>query len=77
MIEAQQFVDILYAGQNVISNEHFTVTEKTGITEEFVCNNNRDCEDVKLEPYEIYNQVNVNIVGETLILRIIFLLMFD
>ena len=51
------FLDNLYAGQNVISNEHFTVIEKTEITEEFVCNNNSDCEDVKLEPYEIYDQV--------------------
>ena len=50
LIEAEQFVDILYVGQNVISNEHFTVIEDTGITEEFVCNNNSDCEDVKLEP---------------------------
>ena len=57
LIEAEQFVDILYVGQNVISNEHFTVIEDTGITEEFVCNNNSDCEDVKLEPYEIYDQV--------------------
>ena len=30
--------------------------EDTGITEEFVCNSNSDCEDVKLEPYEIYDQ---------------------
>ena len=59
LIEAEQFVDILYVGQNVISNEHFTVIEDTGITEEFVCNNNSDCEDVKLEPYEIYDQVFV------------------
>ena len=57
MIEAQQFVDILYAGQNVISNEYFRVIEKTGVAEEFVCNNNSDCEDVKLETYEIYDQV--------------------
>ena len=57
LIEAQQFVDILFVGQNVISNEHFTVIEKTGITEEFVCNNNSDSEDVKLEPYEIHDQV--------------------
>ena len=40
LIEAEQFVDILYVGQNVISNEHFTVIEDTGIAEEFVCNNN-------------------------------------
>ena len=64
MIEAQQFVDILYTGQNVISNEHFTVREDTGITEEFVCNNNSDCEDVKLEPYEIYDQVKCQYCGK-------------
>ena len=59
LIEAEQFVDILYVGRNVISNEHFTVIEDTGITEEFVCNNNSDCEDVKLEPYKIYDQVKL------------------
>ena len=42
MIEDEQFVDILYVGQHVISNEHFTVIEDTGITEEFICNNNSD-----------------------------------
>ena len=26
LTEAEQFVDIQYVGQNVISNEHFTVT---------------------------------------------------
>ena len=36
-----------------------TVIEDTGITEEFVCNNNSDCEDVKLEPYKIYDQVKL------------------
>ena len=58
LAEAEQFVDILYGRQNVlnISNEHFTVIEDTGVTEEFVCNNNSDCDDVKLEPYEIYDQ---------------------
>ena len=64
LIEAEQFVDILYVGQNVISNEHFTVIEDTGITEEFVCNNNSDCEDVKLEPYEIYDQVKCQYCGK-------------
>ena len=34
------FVDFLYGRQNAISNEHFT--------DVFVCNNNDDCEDVKL-----------------------------
>ena len=51
---------------NVISNEHFTVIEDTGVTEdkEFICNNNSDCEDVKLEPYEIYDQVKCEFCGK-------------
>ena len=40
-----------------IDNRNFTVREVTEVTDEFVCNNNSDCEDVKLEPYEIYDQV--------------------
>ena len=51
--EAQQFVDILYGVRKVLSNKHFTVIEDTAVTEEFVCNNNSDCKDIKLEPYEI------------------------
>ena len=58
LAEAQEFVDILY-DREVVNYKHFTVIEDTGITEEFVCNNNSDCEDVKLEPYEIYDQVFV------------------
>ena len=48
--EAEQFVDILYGRQNIlnISNEHFTVIEDTGVTEEFVCNNNSDCDDIRV-----------------------------
>ena len=49
---------------NVISNEHFTVIEDTAVTEEFVCNNNSDCEDIKLEPYEIYDQVKCKYCGK-------------
>ena len=51
---------------NVLSNEHFTVIEDTGVTEdeEFICNNNSDCEDVKLEPYKIYDQVKCEFCGE-------------
>ena len=41
------------------SNEHFTGIEDPGINAKFVCNNNSDCEDVKLEPYEIYDQVKL------------------
>ena len=46
--------------------EHFTVIEDTGVTEdeEFICNNNSDCEDVKLEPYKIYDQVKCEFCGE-------------
>ena len=36
LIDAQKFVDILYRGQNVLGNRHFTVIEDTGVTEEFV-----------------------------------------
>ena len=57
LTEAQEFVDLLYERQNVISDRHFTVREDTGVADEFFCNNNSDCEDVKLEPYEIYDQV--------------------
>ena len=57
LAEAQEFVDLLYGRQKVISDRHFTVREETGVADEFVCNNNSDCEDVKLEPYEIYDQV--------------------
>ena len=48
LTEAQEFVDLLYGRQNVISDRHFTVREDTGVADEFVCNNNSDCEDVKL-----------------------------
>ena len=52
LAEAQQFVDILYGRENIlsISNEHYTVIWDTGITDEFVSNNNCDNEYVKLEP---------------------------
>ena len=36
LIDAQKFVDILYRGQNVLGNRHFTVIEDTEITDEFV-----------------------------------------
>ena len=49
---------------NVLSNEHFTVIEDTGVTEEFIRNNNSDCEDVKLEPYKIYDQVKCEFCGK-------------
>ena len=52
LAEAEQFVDILYGRENIlsISNEHYTVIEVTGITDEFVSNNNCDNEYVKLVP---------------------------
>ena len=54
--EAQELVDILY-GREKGSNGHFTVIEDTGVTEEDIHNNNvSDDGDVKLEPYEIYDQ---------------------
>ena len=55
LVEAQEFVDLLYGRQNVISDRHFTVREDTGVADEFVC----DCEEVKLEPCEIYDQVKL------------------
>ena len=69
LAEAQEFVDILY-DREVVNNKHFTVIEDTGITEEFVCNNNSDCEDVKLEPYEIYDQVKCQYCGKCVSLLI-------
>ena len=56
MAEAQEFVDHLYGRDNIVSDRHFTVREDTEVADNFVCNNNSDCEDVKLEPYEIYDQ---------------------
>ena len=38
--------------------------EDTEVTDEFVCNNNSDCEDVTLEPYEIYDQVEGKSCGK-------------
>ena len=35
-----------------IGNRHFTVREDTEVIDEFVCNNNSECDDVKLDPYE-------------------------
>ena len=66
LAEAHQFVDILYGRQSIlnIGNRHFTVREDTEVTDEFVCNNNSDCEDVKLEPYEIYDQVEGKSCGK-------------
>ena len=58
MAEAQEFVDHLYGRDNIVSDRHFTVREDTEVADNFVCNNNSDCKDVKLEPYEIYDQVN-------------------
>ena len=59
LAEAHQFVDILYGRQSIlnIGNRHFTVREDTEVADEFVCNNNSDCEDIKLELYEKYDQV--------------------
>ena len=63
--EAQQFVDVLYGRQNIlsISNKHYTVIEDTGVNDANLCNNNSDF-DVKLEPYEIYDQVSCDSCGK-------------
>lgn len=54
LAEAEPFVDIMYERENIlsISNAHYKVIEDedTKVTDEFVCNNNCDNEDVKLEP---------------------------
>ena len=31
---------------NIVSDRHFTVREDTEVADNFVCNNNSDCEDV-------------------------------
>ena len=35
LTEAQEFVDLLYWRQKVISDRHFTVREDTGVADEF------------------------------------------
>ena len=60
LAEANEFVNILYGRQNilsVISDKHFTVTENTGFTAEDILNNDSEGEDVELEPCEVYDQV--------------------
>ena len=37
VMEAQQFVDILYGVRKILSNKHFTVIEDTAVAEEFLC----------------------------------------
>ena len=58
--EAQQFIDVLYGKQNILSNSNkqLTVIEDTEVNDAHFCNNNSDCDDIKLEPYEIYDQVS-------------------
>ena len=58
-LEAQQFLDVLYRRHETlnISNKHYTVIEDTDVTDD-ILNNNSECDDdVKLEAYEIYDQV--------------------
>ena len=59
LAEAEQFVDILYGRQNIlsISNEHYTVIEDTGVTDEFVCNNNCDNEDEDVKLHPLFNKL--------------------
>ena len=59
LLEAQQFLDVLYGRHETlnISNKHYTVIEDTEVTDD-ILNNNSECDDdVKLEAYEIYDQV--------------------
>ena len=46
LAEAQEFVDHLYGRDIIVSDRHFTVREDTEVADNFVCNNNSDCEDV-------------------------------
>ena len=46
LAEAQEFVYHLYGRDNIVSDRHFTVREDTEVADNFVCNNNSDCEDV-------------------------------
>ena len=46
LAEAQEFVDHQYGRDNIVSDRHFTVREDTEVADNFVCNNNSDCEDV-------------------------------
>ena len=59
LAEAEQFVDFLYGRQNIlsISNEHYTVIEDTGVTNEFVCNNNCDNEDEDVKLHPLFNKL--------------------
>ena len=67
--EAQQFIDVLYGKQKIliISNEQLTVIEDTEVNDAHFCNNNSDCDDIKLEPYEIYDQVSFETCGEVFV----------
>ena len=67
--EAQQFIDVLYGKQNIliISNKQLTVIEDTEVNDAHFCNNNSDCDDIKLEPYEIYDQVSFETCGKVFV----------
>ena len=59
--DAQVFVDGLYS-RDIVNNRHFTVTEDTGVVNEEICSDKSD--DIKLEPYEIYDQVACETCGK-------------
>ena len=61
MTDAQVFVDSLY-GRDIVNNRHFTVTEDTGVVNKEICSDK--CDDIKLEPYEIYDQVACETCGK-------------
>ena len=66
LLEAQQFLDVLYGSHETlnISNKHYTVIEDTEVTDD-ILNNNSECDDdVKLEAYEIYDQVRCEDCGK-------------
>ena len=67
--EAQQFIDVLYGKQKIliISNEQLTVIEDTEVNDAHVCNNNSDFDDIRLEPYKIYDQVSFETCGKVFV----------
>ena len=64
-----QFIDVLYGKQNIliINNEQWTMIEDTEVNDAHFCNNNSDCDDIKLEPYEIYDQVSFETCGKVFV----------
>ena len=60
---------LMFCMENIlsISNEQLTVIEETEVNDAHFCNNNSDCDDIKLEPYEIYDQVSRETCGKVFV----------